>query len=132
MQMYGNTFITYEKNFWCQLANLLLLNAVMSYCQFLIFQTIEPSNKRYLLAIDASESMQYGGILGCSHVSPLVASAAMALILARKEQSPKIIALSNSIQDLSVSSSSLLADVCSQLHQVCVVTHSFGHLCYSC
>lgn len=62
--------------------------------------------------------MQIGGVLGCSHIQPLVASAAMALILARREQSPKIVALSTDIQPLNVSTVSLLADVCTQLAQV--------------
>lgn len=81
-------------------------------------QTIDSSDKRYLLAIDASQSMQMGGVLGCSHIQPIVASAAMALILARREHLPQIVALSTDIHPLNVSSGSLLADVCTELAQV--------------
>lgn len=49
------------------------------------FQTVEPTGKRILLALDVSGSMRDGAIAGCPGLTPRVASAAMAMVTARTE-----------------------------------------------
>lgn len=83
---------------------------------------IEATNKRYLLAVDASRSMQYSGVLGCNNINPLVASASMALLLARTEPSRQIVAVSNTVEQVDVPSSASLTDVCEQFCKVCRVS----------
>lgn len=50
------------------------------------FRTVEPSGKRLLLALDVSASMGSGGVAGTA-LTPREASAAMALVTARREPS---------------------------------------------
>ncbi|MEO1163657.1 MAG: TROVE domain-containing protein [Chloroflexota bacterium] len=51
----------------------------------LAFQTITPSNKRTMIALDVSGSMGGGMIAGIPNLSPRMASAAMAMVTARTE-----------------------------------------------
>jgi 60 kDa SS-A/Ro ribonucleoprotein len=50
------------------------------------FQNVEPTGKRWLLALDVSGSMSMGTVSGVPGLTPCVASAAMALITAATEQ----------------------------------------------
>jgi 60 kDa SS-A/Ro ribonucleoprotein len=79
------------------------------------FGAVERTNKNYLLAIDAGESMHYDNVLGCGLVSPLVASAAMALILARTEPTYQVVALTSCIEPLKVSSTDSLPETCTAI-----------------
>jgi uncharacterized protein (DUF58 family) len=83
-------------------------------------QTVVPTSLRYLVAIDAGESMHYGGVLGGgSLVTPLVASAAMALVVARSETEYQVVALSGAgIEPLPVTPASTLADACTLVARV--------------
>jgi len=53
---------------------------------YLAFESIEPTGKRHLLALDVSGSMMAGSIAGVPGLTPRVASAAMALATARVEK----------------------------------------------
>ncbi|MFN3650609.1 MAG: TROVE domain-containing protein [Armatimonadota bacterium] len=50
------------------------------------FRNVEPTGKRWLLALDVSGSMECGVIAGCPGLTPRVASAAMALVTAAVEK----------------------------------------------
>ena len=95
------------------------IQALLSSVYYIyVFKGIEVTNKSYLLAVDVSESMRFGGVLGCTYITPLVASSAMALVLARREPAYQIAALSNCIHPVDVSSLDFLADVCRKLDKV--------------
>lgn len=75
--------------------------AALSNAFNLSFRVISPTNKRYLLAIDCCESMTIGGVMDTPSVSPLLASAAMAIALSYKEPSSQIVVLSSGVEQLS-------------------------------
>ena len=85
---------------------------------FPIFQNVEPTNKRYLLAIDVSGSMTTGGCNGASSISPSVASAAMAMVTARTENSHKFVGFSHEIVPLNIDSEMSLERVITVIHRV--------------
>ena len=55
------------------------------------FGFIEPSNKRHLLALDVSGSMESGEVAGVPGLSPREASAAMALVTAKTEKMYEVV-----------------------------------------
>ncbi len=59
------------------------------------FATIQPTGKRWLLALDVSGSMNNGEIAGMPGITPRVGSAAMAMITARTEPNHHIVAFSH-------------------------------------
>ena len=61
---------------------------------YLSFGTVEPTGKRTLLALDVSGSMDGGLIAGLPGITPRVASAAMALVIAATEPQHQIVAFS--------------------------------------
>lgn len=58
------------------------------------FQTIEPTRKRWLLALDVSGSMGGGTVAGVPGLTPRVATGAMALVTAATERQHTIVAFS--------------------------------------
>ncbi len=56
------------------------------------FRNVEPTNKRWLLALDVSGSMEMGTIAGVPGLTPRVASAAMAMVTAATEQDYQMVA----------------------------------------
>ena len=50
------------------------------------FKFVEPTNQRYLLAVDVSGSMTCGGVIGSNSLTPRDASAALAMVTARTER----------------------------------------------
>lgn len=69
----------------------------------LAFQTIEPSNKRTMLALDVSGSMSWGVIAGVPGLTPRDASAAMAMVTARTEKQYMFTAFQDKMVDLNIS-----------------------------
>lgn len=53
---------------------------------YLSFHTVEPTGKRFYLALDVSGSMDWGDIAGIPGLTPRVGSAAMAMVTARTEK----------------------------------------------
>jgi len=74
------------------------------------FQAIEPSNKRTLLALDVSGSMQMGMVAGVTGLTPREASTAMAMVTARTEPDYQIMAFSNKFMPLNISAKMRLND----------------------
>jgi 60 kDa SS-A/Ro ribonucleoprotein len=75
------------------------------------FKTVEPTGKRLVLALDVSGSMAGGMVAGVPGLSPLVASAAMALVTAATESDVTIIGFSSQMVRLNISARQRLDDV---------------------
>lgn len=66
------------------------------------FQIVEPTGKRFILAIDASTSMTHGGVNGSPQVTPLETAAAMAMVTLHKEQTCRMVTFSQTVYELSL------------------------------
>lgn len=78
---------------------------------YLSFDNVEPTNKRLMLALDVSGSMEWYQIAGMVGVTPRVASAAMAMVSARVEPSHMFTAFSHQLVDVTISPRQRLDDV---------------------
>jgi 60 kDa SS-A/Ro ribonucleoprotein len=75
------------------------------------FMNVEPSNKKTLLALDVSGSMDGGFVGGVQGLSPRLASAAMALITAATEKQHAFVGFSTQLIPLAISPRQRLDDV---------------------
>ncbi|KAK2166109.1 hypothetical protein NP493_1339g00021 [Ridgeia piscesae] len=78
---------------------------------YLTFSLTEPTNKRYLVAVDVSSSMFRGSVIGCSSITAGTAAAALALVTARTERHCEIVAFSHDIIPIAVGAHMSLSDV---------------------
>ena len=85
---------------------------------YLTFTLVEPTNKRYLLAVNVSSSMFSGSVNGCSGISPGTAAAALALVTARTERHCEIVAYYNAMVPLEVGPHMKLSDVVAIMRNV--------------
>ncbi|XP_068725168.1 RNA-binding protein RO60-like [Montipora capricornis] len=84
---------------------------------YLAFKFVEPTYKRYLLAIDVSGSMTCGNCIGTS-ITPREASAAMAMLTARTEPQYHFVGFSHHLVPLNINSTQELGTVLRTLEQV--------------
>ncbi|MCU0499381.1 MAG: TROVE domain-containing protein [Anaerolineae bacterium] len=77
----------------------------------LAFKTVQPANKRMLLALDVSGSMGAGMIAGVPGLTPRDGSAAMALVTMRTEPNYHIVAFQQEIMPLKISAKQRLDNV---------------------
>ena len=82
-------------------------------------QSVEKTDKSYVLAIDAGQSMQYGGVLGCETITPLMASAAVAMMFVWSEPNYQVVGMASELETLDIRSTSPLADICMAVSRVC-------------
>jgi 60 kDa SS-A/Ro ribonucleoprotein len=82
------------------------------------FGSIEPMNKRVMLALDVSRSMGVGEIAGIPGLTPRVASAAMAMVTARSEVASMFTAFSDGISALEISKDHSLPAVLSLVDHI--------------
>ncbi len=82
---------------------------------YLAFQNVEPTGKRWLLALDVSGSMGMGQVAGMSGVTPRAASAAMAMVTARTEAECHIVGFQDTLVPLSVGRASTLTAAVKEL-----------------
>jgi len=86
-----------------------------------------------MLAVDAGQSMQYGGVLGCESITPLIASAAMAMTFVQSEPNYQIVGMASALEPLDVTPTSSLTDICTAVSRVCSsfpsLPNSTDHLC---
>ena len=75
------------------------------------FETVEPTGKRLLLALDVSGSMGFGEVAGMTGVTPRVASAALALTTVAVEKNVHVTAFSHQMVPVSLSPRQRLDDV---------------------
>jgi 60 kDa SS-A/Ro ribonucleoprotein len=78
-------------------------------------QNVEPTGKRWLLALDVSGSMSMGTVSGVPGLTPRVASAAMALITAATEQHHTFLGFAHEPVPLAISPRQRLDDVVSTI-----------------
>ena len=78
---------------------------------------MESTNKRYLLAIDVSGSMSWGGCAGASSITPRVASAAMAMVTARTEPNYYFVGFSHNLVPLNLGDEMQLDEVIETIEQ---------------
>ncbi len=78
---------------------------------YLSFETVVPTNKRIMLALDVSSSMTWGQVAGVPGLSPRVASAALALVTAASEPRHLFTAFSHQFLPLTISPRQRLDDV---------------------
>ncbi|XP_028395010.1 60 kDa SS-A/Ro ribonucleoprotein-like [Dendronephthya gigantea] len=93
---------------WTQNAE---VSKAMEEAFYLSFKNVEPTGKRYMLAMDVSGSMQSGGCVGSPSIQPHIASAAMAMVTARTEENHKFVAFSEKIVPMNINSSMKLEEV---------------------
>jgi len=93
------------------------------------FENVEPSGKRWLLALDVSGSMDCGNVAGVPGLSPRVASSALAMIAAAREPEHRIVGFTSSgsgyggrwgggdpgLTDIRISPRQRLDDVCAKV-----------------
>lgn len=77
---------------------------------YLAFKTVEPTNKRWLLALDVSSSMSSGMIAGVPGLTPRQASVAMALVTANTESNHEIVKFNRSLSRAGISPRQRLDD----------------------
>ena len=82
-----------------------------------LLQAVEPTNKRYLLAIDVSGSMSCGNCNGTT-ITPRVASAAMAMLTARTEPQYHFVGFSHHLVPLNINSAQKLDTVIKTIDRV--------------
>ena len=82
-----------------------------------LLQAVEPTNKRYLLAIDVSGSMSCGNCNGTT-ITPRVASAAMAMLTARTEPQYHFVGFSHHLVPLNINSAQKLDTVVRTIERV--------------
>ena len=92
-------------------------NSRTIFLSSLILQAVEPTNKRYLLAIDVSGSMSCGNCNGTT-ITPRVASAAMAMLTARTEPQYHFVGFSHHLVPLNINSAQKLDRVIRTIEQV--------------
>ena len=85
---------------------------------FLLSQFVEPTGKRFLLAIDVSGSMTYYNVMGSNSVSACVASAAMAMVTARTEANYHMVGFSSKLVPLKIHSKMTLSEVIQTIAKV--------------
>ena len=89
----------------------------LSSFMLVLLQAVEPTNKRYLLAIDVSGSMSCGNCNGTT-ITPRVASAAMAMLTARTEPQYHFVGFSHHLVPLNINSAQKLDRVIRTIEQV--------------
>ena len=81
---------------------------------YLAFRNVQPTNKHMVLALDVSGSMGWGNVANIPSLTPRVAAAAMALVTARVEPNFDVVAFSDKMARLNISSQMRLDDVLSK------------------
>lgn len=97
----------HEKNTWNPVSQIV---DALDGAFYLAFQNIEPTGKRWLLALDVSGSMGNGSIAGIPGLTPRVASAALALVTAATEKNYHIMGFSTDFVPLAISPRQRLND----------------------
>jgi len=85
---------------------------------YLAFNNVEPTNKRWVLAVDVSGSMDCGMISGISGVTPRIAAGAMAMITAKREKNHQIVAFSDKMVPVNISHKKRLDDVINEFSRI--------------
>lgn len=85
---------------------------------YLSFQNVEPTAKRWMLALDVSSSMNCGAVASIPGLTPRMASAALAMVTARTEKKYHFTAFSHQLIPVSISPRQRLDDVVKQIDEI--------------
>lgn len=94
------------------------VSAALDDAFYLSFQFLQRDAQRYAIGIDVSSSMAYGAIAGVAGLTPAMASAAMAMVIARTSDEYFMVGFNNKLVPLSITAQSRLADVLKQTTNV--------------
>ena len=78
---------------------------------YLTFEMVPSTEKRYLLAVNISESMYNDNVNGCGNISPATAAAALSLVTARTQRQCEIIAFTDDVVPVTIAADMKLTDV---------------------
>eukprot|EP00122_Pirum_gemmata_P010689 Pgem_evm1s9891 len=92
---------------WCPVP---VIVSALDSSYYLAFQNIQPTNRRFLLALDVSGSMT-ASCSGTSVLSCRTASAALAMVTARTEKKHHFVGFSHKLVNMSINSSMSLSEV---------------------
>ena len=92
--------------------------AALEKAFYLAFDNVEPTNKNILIGVDVSASMTWYGIGGIEGFTPAMASAVMAMVIARKEPNHHIVGFSGDIVDLGITANMDLQTVIDKIYAV--------------
>jgi 60 kDa SS-A/Ro ribonucleoprotein len=85
---------------------------------YMSFCTIEPTNKKYMLAIDVSDSMTWKNLNNIPKFTPRVAAAVMALVTKSVEPNCTIVGFSHDIVELDIKCTDTLNDVLKKIDKL--------------
>ncbi len=85
---------------------------------YLAFKAVEPTNKRFLLGVDVSGSMDTYTVAGMTGITPRIGAAALALVTAATEQEHLIMGFSHYLVGLNISPRQRLDDVIATMQRV--------------
>ena len=94
-----------------------ILNA-LERAFYLTFKCLQPTNKKFLLALDESAAMFGGPVNGCHSVNAATAAAAMALVTARTEEHCEIVSYFNDVRPSDVRPDMTLSQAEEAMHRV--------------
>ncbi|XP_077870250.1 RNA-binding protein RO60-like [Saccoglossus kowalevskii] len=96
--------------------NKLIMNA-LDDAFYASFKNVEPTDKRFMLALDVSGSMSCN-IHGASNVSAYCASAAMSMVTVRTEKNSHTVAFSHTMVPLKINASMKLTEVINEMKRI--------------
>lgn len=82
------------------------------------FKNVEPTNKRIVLALDVSGSMNGGNVAGVEGLTPKLASAALAMVTARVEEQCHILGFSHQLVPIPIQKDDDLSTVVSKMNEI--------------
>lgn len=85
---------------------------------YLSFKSVEPTNKRIVLAIDVSGSMGWSEISGVPGLTPAIGSVAMSMVTARTESRHHIMAFSHELVDAKILATDSLESAISKASKI--------------
>lgn len=85
---------------------------------YMSFKNVEPTGKKFLIAMDTSGSMTWSDLMGVPGLTPNVASAALAMMIARTEAQSHITAFSTTLKDVGINASDSLEQAVQKTQRV--------------
>ena len=114
------------------LVQYMLLYVCFSSLSVHLSQFVEPTGKRFLLAIDVSGSMGSFKVLGATSVTARQASAAMAMVTAKTESNYHMVGFSTNLVPININAKMSLDTVVSTIDRVSLCVLSALTVCSHC
>ena len=94
----------------------------------MLFQNVPPSNARYMIAVDINGTTSKSSVLRSPQLKPMLATAAMAMLVARTETQSQLVGYSQTIAPARLSAQMQMAEV---VHSLTEVTRKVSREKYS-